>query len=88
MPRVQRLLRARVPSKRMVGDVVNNECAGAVFFATASEHEKGGGHEALDSPRKKKTIITNDVLTLGALGSGWNVYVIYRARPRKEMRSQ
>jgi hypothetical protein len=43
MPRVQRLLRARVPSKRMVGDVVNNECAGAVFFATASEHEKGGG---------------------------------------------
>jgi hypothetical protein len=49
--------------------------------------KEGGGHEALDSPGKK-TIITNDVLTLGALGSGWNVYVIYRARPRKEMRSQ
>jgi hypothetical protein len=41
----------------MVGDVVNNECAGAVFFATASQHEKGGGHEALDSPRKKKLLL-------------------------------
>ena len=50
MPRAQRLLRARVPSKRMVGDVVNNECAAAVFFATASQHGKGG-HEALDSPK-------------------------------------